>query len=328
MDTISLSIIKLLESESSQSELASKLDIPQYTISRKIFSLITQGFISLVPHFYPKHYTLSNKGRDFLEGVSRPKSKVRVENIRLKYAILEDKNLDLDWSNVNNNLNNWIPKYLDLSDYPFKVKIEKTTKSIIAFLEQKEFNSDPSFIRHYTEWITKSTHFLPFFMDRKLGIRVDPLSVEVISQEFANPSPQYNDIFDSQSRVECDLGRKADSFTGSTILDARAWCDWSKSLLAKGDAEIESNDLDYQRKTILMPEHVFSLISVLPPLTVGLREFTNQLTLHLSAVRKLGDLQESQNEILMRFGAFLKLNTPVSDFERVKSFWNQRGKTI
>lgn len=328
MDNISISIIKSLESEAYQSELASKLNIPQYSLSRRITTLIKQGFISSVPQSYPKLYILSKKGRDFLAGVSRPKSKVRVENIRLKYAILEDKGLDLDWSNINHNLNNWIPKYLDLSDYPFKVKIEKTTKSIIAFLEQKEFNSDPSFIRHYTEWITKSTHFLPFFMDRKLGIRVDPLSVEIISQEFANPSPGYNDVFDSRSRVECSLDRKADSFNGPTILDAKAWCDRSRSLLAGGDVEIESNDLDYQRKVILMPEGVFNLLSILPPLTVGLREFTNQLSLHLAAVQKLGDLQESQNDILMRFGAFLKLNTPVSDYERVKAFWNQRGKTL
>lgn len=328
MDDISIRIIKSIKSESYQSELVSKLNIPRYTLSKRIISLIKQGFISYIPSSYPKRYILSDKGRDFLVGVSRPKSKVRVENIRLKYAILEDKGLDLDWSNVNHNLNNWIPKYLDLSDYPFKVKIEKTTKSIIAFLEQKEFNSDPSFIRHYTEWITKSTQFLPYFLNHKLGIRVDPLSVEIISQEFANPSPGYNDVFDSRSRVECGLDRKAGSFNGSTILDAKAWCDRSRSLLAGGDVEIESNDLDYQRKVILMPENVSNLFSILPPLTTGLREFTNQLTLHLSAVRKLGDLQENQNDILIRFGAFLKLNTPVSDYERVKAFWNQRGKPL
>lgn len=328
MDNISISIIKSIESESSQSELISKLNIPQCSLSRRITSLIKQGFISSVPQSYPKQYILSTKGRDFLAGVSRPKSKIRTENTRLKYAILEDRGFPIQWSNVNHNLNNWIPKYLNLSDYPFKVKIEKTTKSIIAFLEQKEFNRDLSFTRHYTEWIAKSTQFLPYFLNHKLGFRVDPLSLEITSQEFANPSPEYNDVFDPRSRVECDLGRKADSFAGLTNLDAKAWCDRSRSLLANGDVEIESNDLDYQRKVILMPEGVFNLLSILPPLTVGLREFTNQLSLHLAAVQKLGDLQESQNDILIRFGAFLKLNTPSSDYERVKAFWNQRGKRL
>jgi len=56
------------------------------------------------------------------------------------------------------------------------------------------------------------------------------------------------------TKIEVDLGRKAESIHGEMKQEAKAWIDKSQ-----GQAEIETNDLLYEEKLLLMPEKVFEI---------------------------------------------------------------------
>lgn len=190
----------------------------------------------------------SSKYSKFSDRV-KPKNS-RVHSVSFKFPILHD-HFTGNWDKISNNLTNSIRAYKKI-EFPIHVTIEKTTKSIILHLHDKQIDRH-IFFTEFTEWIIKTIFYAYHYLKRK-GLEFDFLEIQAIKQHVANPSPEDEHILDPRATFSKDLGRQA-HFIAPSPQPARAWID--RSL---GPLEVETNDLEYEEKYLMVPENVEAIL--------------------------------------------------------------------
>ena len=211
----------------------------------------------------------------------------------MKFPLIADNSTDAWTKSVK--VNNWIRKFY-FADFPVKLSIEKTSKSIILKLHEKKL-SHSKFLSDFFVWVVQGVLYSYLWL-RKNGIEIDFRGM-VVRQHTANVSRGLKDKLDRRVRVELDLGRKAKSLFPTNI-DAKAWGDWSK-----GVPEFESNDVLWQEKFLAMPDEVFDLAKKMNVLHTALAEYGIHLRTHTSVMKKLdgtlglinGSLDEKQTKL-------------------------------
>ena len=110
---------------------------------------------------------------------------------------------------------------------------------------------------------------------------------ETLKENYIEVANNLNENLDRlttrQHKVVEFLGRSAKGFVSKQKHEAKAWLDKSLGML-----ELETNDIEYERKLLLMPEHIFNIAKTQPLLMENLYRFSEQLNLHLEVLEKIG----------------------------------------
>jgi len=150
-------------------------------------------------------------------------------------------------------INNWVKEYQNI-DLPMPITIEATTKSIILHFYEHEFERDNDFMVQSWMWMWKGAHGAEYYLSQ-FGYKLDMINAEVINQHIATQQEKPIDTrVPKHTQITVGLERNQATFTGKTKKEATAWLEKSK-----GIAEVESDDLTYQEKLILMPEKVHDI---------------------------------------------------------------------
>ena len=202
--------------------------------------------------------------------------RARLHDLKVKFRVLDDKGR-ICWG-LNKPLSpNWKRYYL--KGLPLDCTLERRVgKKTFIVAHFKELETDkPLFLSEFSAYVTRASFSLYTYL-LKEGVTIDPGSAEVVNQHIANETPELNEAVDNHSRHEVNLSRKALSFFPSQ-LQAKAYYDRSR-----GPLDIETNDMLYEDKLLLMPETLHDLKTEISPV---LREFSDNLTLHLGVLRNL-----------------------------------------
>jgi len=267
-------------------QIAKELGLSREAIRKRLKKLEELGLIREIPKTYPKLYELTPKGIIYLnqlerleketvnnpslpvtaEGGGQPqpflKGTINFHDFKIKVPILREGHIPDNEIQQDPHIKdkkivpmrNWLKQYLFI-ELPnnLDVTVEITTKSVIIHFHSKEFRRDLGFWTYFLQWVFKTIIAVNYILNRYNYV-VDWFNLEVISQHIAT---QVNDKIDERipdkTKIEVDLNRKAESITPMEQ-EAKAWIDKSQ-----GKAEIETNDLLYEEKLLLMPEKVFEI---------------------------------------------------------------------
>jgi len=295
-----IKILKLIRSGMYQKQIAEVLKMRKNTLKYHIDKLLSLGFIEREFRSSFVKFKVTDKGKRFINSSKFDRSSKfslrvrdapsRLHNLKIKFPILEDQDKG-KWEKETP-INNWIKKFSYI-DLPVKITIEKTPTHIIAHFHQYE-TSRKMFLTEFFSWVMRGTFYLYYYLIKEKGIKIDVFSGEVINQHIANHTPEHEENVDKQMTVEISLGRNAQSIMKANM-PAKAWIDRSE-----GPLEIETNDLLYEEKLLMMPELTYDLYHRVVPLMntqiAIMNEFSKQIALHLEAVRGIKEgIEEFKN---------------------------------
>lgn len=233
---------------------------------------------------------LTKEGKEFLARVKKSslplrKQYTRLHNLAIKFPILKD-NPKAKWQKTAQ-INNWI-KHYSVVTFPIGITLEKTTKHIIAYFHQ--FTTEKQmFLDEFYSWVLRGVYYVYYYLKKQKKITIDIFRSEIIRQHVANESPEFNPKVSKRKTVEVNLKRKAKSIL-PTNLQAKAWID--RSL---GNVDIETNDMLYEEKLLLMPEMIYSLAKTFLP---AIEQLAYQINLHLEVQnQQLLAIKELRKEI-------------------------------
>lgn len=216
------------------------------------------------------------------------KKKIRLHRLTIKFNLMDCRKENISWDKIVK-VKNWSKKFKFIDYKNFKFTIEKTPKSIVLYLSA-EINRDLDFYAELTNFILRHVRYADYYLKAR-GIYFDDLSGEVLHQHLAHDEPS-NEMVESKSTVEVDLNRKAGAVF-KTKMKAKAWLDWSKSK-DKSILDIESNDLTYNEKLVLVPEKVHRIEVIQQNVQVlydnmaeNLKVYNQNILLHISVMKDI-----------------------------------------
>lgn len=280
--------------------LCNILKVHKSNISRTANKAIKMGFLEKIGK-KPAVLNLTGKGNLFLlraeknikvafsslgvrNNATLSDSKIRLHRLSIKFNLLSDANENIKWDKITN-VKNWSKKFKFIDVRGFKFTIEKTPKSVILYLDAV-LDRNLDFFSQLMEFILRHVRFADYWLSRR-GIRFDDQSGEVLHQHLAHNEPS-NEKVDKKSTVEVGLGRKAESVF-KTKMSAKAWLDWSKSR-DKSILDIESNDLTYNEKLILVPEKVHAIAEnqgFVIDMAQNLKAYNENIKLHMKVMHDI-----------------------------------------
>lgn len=280
-------------------EIARQLGITHKRVRRIVQKCVDLGYLELVFYEAFKKYKLTPQGEEFLvlckklafqaktapSSICVSDSPFRTHSLRYKLKILR-QNPTADFSGEfqfsKKNPRNWTG-FCFMLTFPTAMTIEVNPEFVVVNFH--EFQSRPNeFLNTVFNVVWRGLFCVHAHFQKKYDILLDVSSPEWINAHIANERPDLNDKLPKSSVVSVDLERKA-QFIFPGDLGAKAWFDRSKG---GGRPELETNDLLYAEKLLLMPETVDRLFRELAPAvdtnSVQVAEFARQLALHLAAI--------------------------------------------
>jgi len=280
-------VLKLIEEGLTVSQIAKKIGLSISRTSEILKKLYIEGYIQPVSR-YPRLYKLTHKGRYFLRFSDLHGGTLRwfwrVENLRFSckvvfrgFDFMGFRDRWVDWGNGSGFYN------LRVDDVSIQVFRNGFALIILPRYENIE-SSD--LLSHVFRDLYKAISYL-----YNIGIVVDLDSIKQVNQEYAFNHGYLDDVLRGRpKKARVELDRDARGLFNKLDQKAKAWIDRSY-----GDLEIETNDLEYARRLLLMPEIIYNLDKKLAPI---LEELSNQIRLHLEVmqdirdyIRELRDLQ-------------------------------------
>lgn len=259
------------------SAIARMMKLPRTTCDHRIRRLEATGFVRLDVKSAANFYKLTKKGYEFIKDyrcqLSRyrgEQGKNRMHRLNVKFKILRDNEKAVFGSE--HEMNNWIQKYTRLT-FPIGITLQKNPDTIVVMFH--EFESDKR--RTFTDFfnhVMRGTYYVYNMLREKYGIIIDVASAETTDQHLANERPDLDGKLDNKKRTALGLNRKASSYFPFKK-PARSWLDYSK-----GMPEIETNDLLYEERLLMMPETIQAINDKFTP---ALERLTAQIELHLQA---------------------------------------------
>jgi len=265
------------------SKIARQMNLKRTSTDYHINTLLSIGYIRLEVYTSAKLYVLTEKGEDYIKNFKMPKfslptKKVRLHTMRINFPILED-NPNAKFEKVNNDFKNWIPKYITVT-FPIGITIQKTPKSIVAIFHEYETDRQTC-ITDFFSWVMRGSYYVYYYLMNRMKIRIDIFNGVIKQQHIANEELK-NARIDEKQTTTMALGRKAKTLLGDAPFDANAWVDFSKGN-ERGIMDIETDDMLYQERLIMMPEYVNTLRQVVPPMVNDIRR---EINLHLEIQRE------------------------------------------
>jgi len=221
---------------------------------------------------------------------------VRIHHLAIKIPIeIDNPRLNVKKKNP---LKNWTEQYFKIEG--LRVTIKKTTKHIIVYFHEFKIPASQKFMLNIMLYLAKYLNALKERLWHRYKILVDISKATIQDQHLANYLPVLNEIAkkttSKQSRITVYLGREATSLFGEPIKNKEAWAliDWSKSR-ETGMPEIETNDLLYEEKLLLMPEMIWALDRKLTP---AINWLAQNLRKHEEVLNRMNENQKKFNELL------------------------------
>ena len=270
-------ILKAIKKGMYPAQIARQLRLSKQLVSYHIKQAEKKGLVKLEFRTNFNSYILTEKGLEFIRKVKKvsipsTSSSVRLHNLAVKFPILRD-NPGAEWDEENE-LRNWIEGYSRVS-FPVGLTVKKTTRSVVVYFHQFR-TVRPMFLTEFYSWVLKGIILVQMWLSREKGILIDVMNGEVLRQHVANESPEFNKRVGKRMTVEVKLGRRAESVYPSRE-DAKAWID--RSL---GNVDIETNDMLYEEKLLMMPEYMHQVASTFIP---AVEELGKQIRLHLEVLQ-------------------------------------------
>lgn len=246
------------------SQVAESLGMSPRMVSYHIGILKKAGLILEKMRDVFKSYELTEEGKKVLSegqlqssssGTTRPK--LRLHAMQATMRIVKDAPLpDSFWDSMNTHFRGWVPKYKKLPQ-PIGMTINKTTKDIVIYVYARELD-DPKEAR---ELANRACLYVYQYM-LKHRVVLDIWSARIESQQYAMDAKTAQEVIRRGVFVEVGLGRPAEKLLpGDKPPEALAWVDWSKKKLGR-PPEVESNDLEYATRYIMMPEMVANILAL------------------------------------------------------------------
>jgi predicted transcriptional regulator len=181
--------------------------------------------------------------------------------------------------------------YYIFQDIPFDCTLKFTnTKKLIVYIHKQFLKPTVTNLALINRELTILLHEIVEWLRQKQIATVDFATLKDNYLEVANQTIEPLDAITSkQIKVTEIMNRKADGFFNQLEKPAKAWIDKSLDKL-----EIETNDIEYERKLLLMPENLDRLAAYQPEISQNLILFSNQLKLHLEV---LTDMKETMKQI-------------------------------
>ena len=270
-------------------DIARELGVSKSKISKKLRKFTILGLVNK----RNRHYYLTSKGRFYLSVSSFSMGSVgglRVEGLRVVFGrvLFRGGWRDFVFGGRRTGLQNVDQVVLDgPEDTRVYVSFGRVPSVMVVFPRQTfsrfRFFSELLGWFNFVLW-----RVIKWLTDN--GVVVDISSMRVVAQETASKAEEFDEAVE-QRKATVDLGRTSITPIGESNIKARAWIDRSHRKL-----EIESNDLVYVEKLLMMPEIVYALNQKLTPILV---ELSDQIKLHLEVMRKMSD---TLDKISMYFG--------------------------
>ncbi len=294
-------VLILLREGQYSSSIARLLKMPRTTIDSIVRKLHANGFTKLEIKEGAKFYQLTKRGREFIKDyrcqLSRyggEQGKTRMHRLNIKFKILKDNpHAKFD---SEHEMNNWIQKYTKLT-FPIGITLQKNPDSIVAMFHEFETEKNNTFTDFFSH-VMRGVYYVYYHLMEHYKIRCDIFDLEVVSQEIANERPDLDGKLDDKKITTLGLTRKAKSFF-KTNIDGKAWLDYSK-----GVPEIETNDLLYEERLLMMPETVQAINDRFVPMIGAL---TKQVNLHLEVQRGNVKVQKETLKTLQEMRKALKV---------------------
>jgi hypothetical protein len=274
-------------------QISRQLKIPETTCNDHIKRLLAYGFIKVDVKDIAIFYKLTKKGADFIRDyrlrISRyggEQGKTRLHRLNVKFNILEDN--PTAHFETEHEMNNWIQKYTRLT-FPIGITLQKNPKSVVALFHEFETDKSQTFTDFFSH-VMRGVYYVYQYLMKKHQIKTDIFDLEVVSQEIANERPDLDGKLDNKKITTLGLNRTAKSFFKADF-KGKSWLDYSK-----GMPELETNDLLYEERLLMMPETIQAINDNFTP---ALNELTEQIRLHL-------EVQRETLEVLKEMKGFFK----------------------
>jgi DNA-binding transcriptional ArsR family regulator len=293
-------ILKRVQKGMYASQIARQMNMSRQAVGKSLKRSLALGLIKLEFRSSFKHYIITDKGKEFLIQVnlsSLPMAdkKTRLHNLTMKFPIKTD-NPDAKWDSDTENkgqLNNWIRKYSKIV-FPIGMTVQKNPDNIIVHFHQFD-STQKMFLTDFFSWILKGVWYVEGWLLKEQGIEIDRFEGKIIREHLANESPEYNESIDKKKTVEMKLGRDAKNIL-PTDFQASAWLDKSK-----GNVDVETNDMIYEEKLLMMPETMFEMERKQDFIMRNFETFSRNQQSHIAAIKGIEqgsiEIAESQREL-------------------------------
>jgi len=286
-------------------QIARVLRLPKSTVLYHVKNLEKLGLVKRRFRTNFLVFEITEKGLDFMRKVRRgsiPSRKnvepgTRLHNLVIKFPILKD-NPDAKWDSENE-LRNWVEKYLRV-EFPIGLTIKKTTRHVLVYFHQFRTRRS-AFLSDFYNWVMKGVILVQQFLMNEKGIVIDVFDGRVVRQHVANESPEFDKHVERGSTAEVKLGRDAVSIFPSDE-EARAWLDKSLGLL-----DIETNDMLYEEKLLMMPEYMHEIARRFLP---AVEQYARQIRLHLEVLQGIKQAVEELRTVLKPKGDLAPAKPP------------------
>lgn len=286
-----------------QTQIANDLKTSKQNIYKCRIRAVSSGLVEVAGYGAYLQLELTPKGLHFLKLTNSQRvnpsserdrkiseSLLSAHNVRIKYPIVTD-NPKAVWEKETK-INNWSKKHAHI-ELPMGIKLEKTPKNVIAIVE--EFYTDKrKFGSEMLTHLIKVGELVYYYLKTQMGITIDRMGAEIIAQDMATDAEKFGDAVEDGTNAKINLKRKA---AGVLPFNAEAWAklDRSQRMKVLRNLEIESNDLAYVYKLLMMPESVDALLNKTMPVIEGYNE---QIARHLKAIQGIEAGITKWNELL------------------------------
>jgi len=283
-------ILTTLYKSRSQSQLRKMLCISKQNLDYYIKKLSSSNLIDINKLGRYNILTLTEKGKEFqiknfdqkAVGYYNFLTKTRIHNYQIQIECTYVNFPYLKKAAKQHKLGK-APYYI-LKNSPMDMTLKFTnTKKLIIYIHKKEIEPTIRDLAIFNKELFKRLFYIFKWLEYKGIAIVDPTTIKDNYIETANKTTEGLDSLTSQQhKVTEFLDRKAEGFISKRNDQAKAWLDKSEKV-----CEIETNDIEYERKLLLMPELTFNISKMVPKQMDILDKFTSQLQLHLNAINDI-----------------------------------------
>ena len=273
-------------------QIAIELKRSKTSISRQIQKLIEKRFIEEELRSSCKIYTITQRGKTAIKNRSLHKVSY-IPTIKLgthlsiKIPITKHGRIK-SWNTVNDKFRNSIIRHKDLSSYIDGVSIKEGNKSLTIYIKHRKLNT----LKQTIPLVTSSMIWaMGFFMANGYELDYENYCVNDIHStvwtkevgQVAEEGGKFTVAFpwDRKKITPRDPGQQA-----------RAWTDGTP------EWNVESNDIDYMEKFLMMPVKVARIEQNMDKLGASLDMFAKQIEAHLGAYESIKVMAESNSRMM------------------------------
>ena len=276
-----LYILDQIKNNKSPYSLCSKHNISKQKLSYYIKQLKDKGIIRRVG------YGVWQQVKEFVVGEEVEKPSTNLHALNIKFPILDGKVMDNDWE-IKERLNNWLPKYTDLSILGgLKIK-NNNNKSITVFAKTRNIKD----IEEVDNLSYKIREYIYHFF-KKQGVTLDKFNCETKNINLATADKQSESMLRKGEKFELDLNKKAEKIFQEDNIDGKAWIDGSPYKFTA-----ETNDKAWKREYLSMPFRILDMFRLMEVQAKNISLFAKHLKSHTEMVIEMKKMAKKLNNKL------------------------------